>query len=97
MMKKRRNQLILSLLSKKKDPENNENIIDFRWSDVQDDEEDIALAKIDWEFQKQAGEENLQKITGWLFDRCGIVPNKKIKMILFGVISNTKILYIKFC
>ena len=44
-MKKRRNQLILSLLNKKQILINDENAIDFRWSDVtEEDEEDIALA-----------------------------------------------------
>ena len=38
MMKKRINQLILSLLNKKLDPYNDENAIDFKWSDVQVDE-----------------------------------------------------------
>ena len=33
-MEKRRNQLILSLLSKKADPYKDENAIDFRWSGV---------------------------------------------------------------
>ena len=43
-MKKRRNQLILSLLSKKQNY-NDENDIDFKWSDVQEeDKEDIAKA-----------------------------------------------------
>ena len=37
-----------------------------------------------------------KKVTGWLFDDCGIVPIKrKIKKIFLEVISNTKILYIK--
>ena len=42
-MKKRKNQLILSLLSKKTDPYNDENAIDFKWSDVhkEEDEEDL--------------------------------------------------------
>ena len=45
MMKKRRNQLILSLLIKKTDPYNDENSIESKWSDVtEEDEEDIALA-----------------------------------------------------
>ena len=43
-MKKRRNQLILSLLIKKTDPYNDENSIESKWSDVtEEDEEDIAL------------------------------------------------------
>ena len=42
--KKRKNHLILSLLSKKTDPYNDENAIDFKWSGVKvEDEEDIAL------------------------------------------------------
>ena len=44
-MKKRRNQLILSLLIKKTDLYNDENSIDSKWSDlIEEDEEDIALA-----------------------------------------------------
>ena len=44
-MKKRRNQLILSLLIKKTDPYNDENSIESKWSDLtEEDEEDIALA-----------------------------------------------------
>ena len=43
-MKKRRNQLILSLLRKKKDPYNDENAIDSKCSDLtEEDEEDVAL------------------------------------------------------
>ena len=43
-MKKKRNQLILSLLIKT-DPYNNEDLIDSKWSDLaEEDEEDIALA-----------------------------------------------------
>ena len=45
MMKKRRNQLILSFLSKKTDPYNDENVINFKLSDAQEEyEEDIAKA-----------------------------------------------------
>ena len=44
-MKKRRNQLILSLLIKKTDPYNDENSIGSKWSDLtEEDKEDIALA-----------------------------------------------------
>ena len=40
----KRNQLILSLLSKKIDPHNDENAIDFKRSGVHnEDKEDIAL------------------------------------------------------
>ena len=66
-MKKRRNQLILSLLIKKTDPYNDENSIDFRWSDVQEEgEEDIALANFIESLQKQTNEEIFIKVTGWL-------------------------------
>ena len=44
-MKKRRNQLILSLLIKKTDPYNDENFIDSKWSGLtEENEEDITLA-----------------------------------------------------
>ena len=51
-MKKRRNQLILSLLIKK-DPYNNENAIDSKSSDLTEDfEEDIALVNFIESFNK---------------------------------------------
>ena len=57
-MKKRRSQLILSLL-RKSDPNNYENVINFRWSDVkEEDEEDIALANFIEGFQKQTDKES---------------------------------------
>ena len=75
-MKRKRNQLILSLLSKK-DPYNDKNAIDFKWSYVQEqDEEDIALANFIESLQKQIDEE-IKKITWWWFDDCGIVNNQK--------------------
>ena len=43
-MKKRKNQLIFSLLNKSRSSWSNENDIDFRWSGVQKEyKEDIAL------------------------------------------------------
>ena len=77
-MKKRRNQLILSLLNKT-GPFNDENAVDFKWSVAkEEDEEDIALANFNESLQKQADEENFpKKVTGWLFDDCGIIPNEK--------------------
>ena len=42
MKMKKRKQLVLSLLNKKHEPENNEKTIDFRGSDVQEDEKDIT-------------------------------------------------------
>ena len=61
-MKKRRNQLILKLLSKKADPYKDENAIDFRWLGVKkQDEEDIALANFIESLQKQTNEETFSK------------------------------------
>ena len=40
---------------------NYENVIDFRWSGVQEDEEDIALANFIENLQKQTDEENFPK------------------------------------
>ena len=58
----------MSLLSKKTEPYNDENAIEFRWSEVQEeDEEDIALANLIESLQKQTDEENFtKKVTGWL-------------------------------
>ena len=96
-MKKRRNQLIFSLLSKKQILKW-ENSIDFKWSDVTiEDEEDIALANFIENLQKQTNEETSKKVTKWLFDDCSIIPNEKIKKIFLEVISNTKIFNMKFC
>ena len=67
-MKKRRNQLILSLLIKK-DPYNDENSIDSKWSDLtEEDEEDIALANFIESLKKKANwwENFSKKVTRWL-------------------------------
>ena len=62
-MKKRRSQLIFCLLSKKTDPYNDENAIDFRWSGVkEEDKEDIALANFGECLQKQTDEGIFQKV-----------------------------------
>ena len=64
---KRRNQLILSLLSKTY-PYNDENAIDFRWSDVaEEDLEDIALANFIESLLKQTDEEIFSK-GNWMID-----------------------------
>ena len=56
-MKKRRSQIILSLLNKKLIL-NDENAIDFRWSGAQEgDEEDIALVNFIESLRKQTDEE----------------------------------------
>ena len=54
---------------------NDENAIDFRLSDLQ--EEVIA-----WLTSLRASKSKLmrkifKKMTGWLFDDCGIIPNEK--------------------
>ena len=55
---KKRSQLI-SNLPNKKDPDNDETAIDFKWSDVQEEvEEDIASANFIESLQKQADYEN---------------------------------------
>ena len=59
------------------DPYNDENAIDFRWSDVQEEEENIALANFIQSLLKQTDEEIFLKVTRWLFDVCVIVLNEK--------------------
>ena len=86
IMKKRRNQLILSLLNKKKDPYNDENDIDFNWSDVK--EEDIALTSFIESLQSKLMRKFSKKVTKWLLS---YLMKRKIKKIFFKVISNTKI------
>ena len=61
-MKKRKNQLILSLLIKKTDPYNYENAIDSKWSDLtEEDEEDVALANFIESLKKQTDEKIFPK------------------------------------
>ena len=69
----------MNLLIKKTDPYNDENFIDSKWSDLtEEDEEDIALANLIENLQKQTDYENFpKKVTGWLFDDCSIVTNGK--------------------
>ena len=44
----------------------------------EEDEEDIALAYFIESLQKQTDKEDFQKkVTIWLFEDCGIVPNEK--------------------
>ena len=77
MTMKRRNQLYWANWAKA-DPYDDENAIDFRWSSVNEgDEEDIALANFIENLQKQNDEDIFKKVTGWLFDDCGFVPNEK--------------------
>ena len=47
----------MSLLSKNKNPYNDENAIESKWSDVQEEEEDIAEANFIESLQKETDEE----------------------------------------
>ena len=58
---KRRSQLILILPNKKTYHDNDEIAIDFRWSNVKEDEEDIVLANLIESLQKHADDENFPK------------------------------------
>ena len=73
----------IEFTEQKADTDNDENVIDFRWSDVKgEDEEDIAKAKLIESLQKQADEEIFpKKVTGGLFDYYGIVPKDKKKIL----------------
>ena len=51
----------IELTEQKADPYNDENDIDFRWSDAKEDEEDIALTSFIENLQKQTDEENFLK------------------------------------
>ena len=74
---------------------NDENAIDFRWSDVkEEDEEDIPLANFIESLQKQADEEK-KMIVWWL--QYHTLWKEKLKRSFFEVISNTKMFNIKFC
>ena len=54
--------IIIQFTEQNTDFDNNENAIDFRWSDVkEEDEEDIALANFIESLQKQTDEENFLK------------------------------------
>ena len=71
-MKKRRNQLVLSLLIKKTDPYNDENAIDSKWSDLtEEDEEDVAQANFIESLKKKANwwANFSKKVTRWLLYR----------------------------
>ena len=66
-MKKRRSQLLLSLPIKKAHPENDENSINFRWLDVQE-EDDIVKTNFTKSWLKQTYEEIFikRRIVWWL-------------------------------
>ena len=67
----------IKFIERKKDPYNDENAIDFKWSGVQEDEEYIVFWLTSFRITKTNWWENFSKKTGWLFDDCGIVPNEK--------------------
>ena len=55
---------------KKADPYNDENAFKFKWSGVQEDEEDIALANFNESLKKQFDKEIFpKKVTRWLLYR----------------------------
>ena len=60
----------IEFTEQKTDPENNENVIDFRWSDVQEDEEDIALVNFIENYKSKLMRKKFQKnnwmIVWWL-------------------------------
>ena len=59
---KEKEPINIELTEQKADPYNDENDIDFRWSDVkEEDEEDIALTSFIENLQKQTDEENFLK------------------------------------
>ena len=71
----------IEFTEQKADTDNDENVIDFRWSNVKgEEEEDIAKTKLIESLQKQADEEIFpKKVTGGLFEYYGIVPKEKKK------------------
>ena len=93
--KKEKEPISIELTEQKTDPYNYENAIDFRWSDVQEEnEEDIALANFIESLQKKAHEEIIPK-SNWMI-AVSYLMKRKLKKIFLEVISNTKIIYIKF-
>ena len=94
-MKKRMNQLVLSLLSKK-DPYNDENTIDFKWSGVkEEDEEDIALTNFIQNYKSKLMRNIFHK-SNWMI-AVSYLMKGKFKKIFFELIFNTKNFNIKFC
>ena len=52
---KKKERVGIEFTEQKDDPENDENVIDFRWLDIQgEDEEDIAKSNLIESLQKQA-------------------------------------------
>ena len=52
----------IEFTEQKVEPENYKNVINFRWSDIREkDEEDIAKTNLIWSLQKQAVEEFFSK------------------------------------
>ena len=79
----------------KADPENDENAIEFKWSGVKEDEEDIALANFIESLLRQTDEEIFQK-SNWMITVSYLIK-RKIKKIFFEVNFNNKIFNLKYC
>ena len=69
----------IELTEQKTEPYNDENAIEFRWSSVK--KKKTRKIFLDW-LHRELAKANwwgklFKKVTGWLFDDCGIVPNEK--------------------
>ena len=83
-MKKRRNQLILSLLIKKTNPYKDENSISFKWSDLTEEvEEDIALANFIESLKKKQTDEKFFFQKSNYMIAVSYIMKRKIKKFLF--------------
>ena len=85
----------IEFAEQKADPYNDENGFDFKWSDVQEeDEEDIALANF-IEIYKSKLIKNFFQKSNWMIV-VSYLMKKKIKKMFLEVISNSKIFNIIF-
>ena len=71
------------------------NGIDFKWSGVKVEKEDVALVNFIESLQKQTDEEIFNK-SYWMIAVSYLIK-RKIKKVFFEVISKTKFVYIEFC
>ena len=76
--KEEKEPIDIELTEQKSDPYNDENAIDFKWSDAkEEDEKDIALAYFIESLQKYSWSGKIfKKVTGWLFDDYILVPSE---------------------
>ena len=58
---KKKGPINIELTEQKAGPENDGNAIEFKWSDLQEDKEDIALTNFIEFLQKQVDDENFSK------------------------------------